>query len=57
VAALAALPDEGLKHDLKDRSPTQAQAPSRSVVIQRRYNPESITSYNIVPGWSRLSSP
>ncbi len=50
VAALASLPKEGLKHDLK--GPIASPAPSPppfEVVIQRRYNPESITSYNIVP--------
>src|SRR5262245_53760574 len=51
VAALAALPNEGLKHDLKGPLATIASAPQPfEVVIQRRYNPENITSYNIVPG-------
>lgn len=51
VAALASLPQEGLKHDLKGPIASLA-ADSRpfEVIIQRRYNPESITSYNIVPG-------
>ncbi|MDV3256634.1 MAG: ABC transporter permease [Sphingomonas sp.] len=51
VAALAALPREGLKHDLN--GPLAFARPGDQpfeVVIQRRYNPESITSYNIVPG-------
>ena len=51
VAALASLPREGLKHDLK--GPLAATVPAADpfeVVIQRRYNPEAITSYNIVPG-------
>ncbi|QIG80482.1 ABC transporter permease [Stakelama tenebrarum] len=41
----------GLRHDLI--GPTAARAPPPSpvdVVIQRRYNPEGITSHNIVPG-------
>jgi ABC-2 type transport system permease protein len=51
VAALAALPDQALSHDL-----TGALAPVGSphapfeVVVHRRYNPEAITAYNIVPG-------
>ena len=51
VAALAALPQEALKHDLTGavaRGP-QAAAPFE-VVVHRRYNPEAITAYNIVPG-------
>ena len=51
VAALAALPNEGLKHDLKGSLATAGNADQPfEVVIQRRYNPENITSYNIVPG-------
>ena len=51
VAALASLPAEGLKHDLKGAlSPLNPSAAPFEVVVQRRYNPESITSYNIVPG-------
>jgi ABC-2 type transport system permease protein len=51
VAALAALPQEALKHDLIGpvaRSPQAA--PPFEVVVHRRYNPEAITAYNIVPG-------
>ena len=51
VAALAALPQEALKHDLTGplaRSPQAA--PPFEVVVHRRYNPEAITAYNIVPG-------
>ena len=51
VAALSSLPNEGLKHDLKGPlASTAPDAPAFEVVIQRRYNPENITSYNIVPG-------
>jgi len=50
VAALAALPAEALKHDLKGPLAQPPSAPPFEVVIQRRYNPESVTSYNIVPG-------
>jgi ABC-2 type transport system permease protein len=53
VAALAALPQYALMHDLK--GPIAASAPPATpqpfeVVVQRRYNPESVTAYNIVPG-------
>jgi len=51
VAALASLPIEALKHDLTGPLAPIAAAPRPfEVVVQRRYNPESITSYNIVPG-------
>jgi ABC-2 type transport system permease protein len=51
VAALAALPQYALMHDLKGpiAEPAGAADPFE-VVVQRRYNPESITAYNIVPG-------
>jgi ABC-2 type transport system permease protein len=53
VAALASLPQYALMHDLK--GPLAADAPPGAaqpfeVVVQRRYNPENITAYNIVPG-------
>lgn len=50
VAALAELPQYALMHDLK--GPIAASAPSEpfQVIVQPRYNPERITSYNIVPG-------
>ncbi|HEX8842101.1 MAG TPA: ABC transporter permease [Sphingomicrobium sp.] len=53
VAALASLPQYALIHDLK--GPLASDAPPDTpkpfeVVVQRRYNPESITAYNIVPG-------
>ena len=51
AAALAALPDTALMHDLKGPlARPQAAAQPFEVVIQRRYNPEGITAYNIVPG-------
>ena len=53
VAALAALPQYALMHDLKGPV-VSAAGPSSpkpfEVIVQRRYNPESITSHNIVPG-------
>ena len=51
VAALSQLPQYALMHDLKGPLATPpATGPPFEVVVQRRYNPESITSYNIVPG-------
>jgi ABC-2 type transport system permease protein len=49
VAALSALPTIGLQHDLKGAAARPASAPFE-VVIHNRYNPESISAYNIVPG-------
>jgi len=51
VAALAQLPQYALVHDLKG-SVAMATATGQpfQVIVQRRYNPENITSYNIVPG-------
>jgi ABC-2 type transport system permease protein len=53
VAALAALPQYALMNDLKGPLASSA-APSTAkpfeVIVQRRYNPESVTAYNIVPG-------
>ena len=51
VAALASLPAQALTRDLT--GPLAARAPGRApfeVVVHRRYNPEAITAYNIVPG-------
>jgi ABC-2 type transport system permease protein len=51
VAALAALPAEALAHDLKGATAPRAAAPAPfEVVVHRKYNPEAITAYNIVPG-------
>jgi ABC-2 type transport system permease protein len=52
VAALAALPHNALVHDLKGPL-AYAAAEGRGpfeMVVQRRYNPEGLTAYNIVPG-------
>ena len=51
LAALAQLPQEALRHDLQGAvaRPPDA-APPFEVVIHRRYNPENVTAYNIVPG-------
>jgi len=51
VAAIANLPTQALARELT--GPLADRAPGRQpfeVVIHRRYNPEAITAYNIVPG-------
>jgi len=51
LAAAGALPQQALVHDLKGAMARKAAATAPfEVVVQRRYNPESITAYNIVPG-------
>lgn len=50
VAALAALPTQALADDLKGALAGVAPAQPFEVVIHRRYNPEAVTAYNIVPG-------
>ncbi|WP_300577715.1 ABC transporter permease [Phenylobacterium sp.] len=51
VAALAALPREALRHDLEGPLAVgRSGAAPFEVVVHRRYNPESVTAYNIVPG-------
>ena len=51
LAALSRLPAEALRHDLAGAVAPPAN-PGRpfEVVVHRRYNPENITAYNIVPG-------
>jgi ABC-2 type transport system permease protein len=51
VSALAALPEQALRHDLTGALAARGQpAKPFEVVVHRKYNPEAITSYNIVPG-------
>ena len=53
IAALASLPRTALTRDLVGavaKPPGASGADPFEVVIHRRYNPEAITSYNIVPG-------
>ncbi len=50
AAAVAALPTEALRHDLVGAAALPTAPPPFEVVIHRLYNPEGITSYNIVPG-------
>jgi ABC-2 type transport system permease protein len=51
LAALSALPQQALAHDLKGAlGPRGPAAPPFEVVSHARYNPEAITAFNIVPG-------
>ena len=50
VAALAALPQQALAHDLTGALAPRTGSQPFEVVVHRRYNPEAITAYNIVPG-------
>jgi len=51
AAALAALPQQALAHDLKGALAARGQAaPPFEVVLHNRYNPEAVTAFNIVPG-------
>ena len=50
LAAVAELPSEALRHDLVGPVAAADASPPFEVVIHRLYNPENITSYNIVPG-------
>ena len=53
VAALSQLPQYALMNDLKGplaASAAPATPQPFEVVVHRRYNPESVTAYNIVPG-------
>lgn len=50
AAAVAALPSQALRHDLRGVVARPDAAPPFEVVVHRLYNPEGITAYNIVPG-------
>ncbi|MDO9249770.1 MAG: ABC transporter permease [Phenylobacterium sp.] len=51
LAALAALPTQALVGDLKGALAPRIQArPAFEVEVHRRYKPEAVTAYNIVPG-------
>jgi ABC-2 type transport system permease protein len=50
LSALSQLADNALKDDLHGPLARNTTEPPFETVIQRRYNPESITQYNIVPG-------
>jgi ABC-2 type transport system permease protein len=50
VAALNALNPTVLNRDVPERLRRESAPPPFEVRVQRRYNPEGITAYNIVPG-------
>jgi ABC-2 type transport system permease protein len=50
IAALAALPTTALSRDLIGAVAPAASTTPFTAVVHSRYNPEAITSYNIVPG-------
>ena len=51
VAAVAGLPDQALARDLVGLpGPRGATTSPFQVIVHNRYNPDSITAYNIVPG-------
>ena len=52
IASLAQLPSLALAHDLKGAAVQAGPAgqPPFQVIVHSRYNPEGISSYNIVPG-------
>jgi ABC-2 type transport system permease protein len=50
VAALNALEPTVLKRDVPEQLRRASAPPPFEVRVQRRYNPEGITAYNIVPG-------
>jgi len=50
LAAISELATSALRDDLVGPLASRANQPPFTAVIQRRYNPEGITAYNIVPG-------
>jgi ABC-2 type transport system permease protein len=51
ISAVQGLVDTALRRELRGPDqPVEARAPPFQLVLQRRYNPEGITQYNIVPG-------
>jgi len=50
LATISELATSALKDDLVGPLASRAGKPAFTTVIQRRYNPEGITQYNIVPG-------
>ena len=51
IAALGALAPLALRHDLQGAlGPLQPQAPPYELRVHKRYNPEGLSRYNIVPG-------
>jgi len=51
ISAVQGLVDTALRRELRGPDESiEARAPPFQLVLQRRYNPEGITQYNIVPG-------
>lgn len=51
IAALTQIADQALVHDLGGAlAPLRGKEPPYEIRIHRRYNPEGLTRYNIVPG-------
>jgi ABC-2 type transport system permease protein len=51
ISALQGLTDTALRRELRGPDASiEARAPPFEVTLQRRYNPEGLTQYNIVPG-------
>ncbi len=50
LAAISQLATSALKDDLVGPLAIRASPPPFTAIVQRRYNPEGITAYNIVPG-------
>jgi ABC-2 type transport system permease protein len=51
ISAVQGLVDTALKRELRGPDDSiEARAPPFKLMIQRRYNPEGLTQYNIVPG-------
>jgi len=50
LAAMSEIATTALKDDLVGPIANRANKPAFTTVIQRRYNPEGITQYNVVPG-------
>ncbi len=50
MAAVAMLPTEALRHDLRGFALADPGDPPFEVIAHRRYNPENLTSRNVLPG-------
>lgn len=50
AAAVASLPATVLRTDLPGAMAAPSPAPPFEVIVHRRYNPEGVSAYNIVPG-------
>ncbi len=50
IGAVSGLPQTALANDLKGPLARLGAPPAFEAVVHRRYNPENITAYNIVPG-------